>query len=277
MAKTPCGCLRVVPASALALALWACGGAQQAPAGAGAEPRPVPTQELRCDADGGLASLQVQGGTLRDHALACDALLRVRAFFERQGRSTARRVVLEFRDAVTWAGSSMAADERVTLPNDGRAGPAERVVGLFDPARGTVTMTSEATPWLRGSTYFGLPMTDELITTLLAHEIAHALSRGLYEASLQATDTDLRVQEECVAYLVQLATMDAHLRAAVLVRFPASDATGADAEGAINAIALGLAPETFGVICFRHFAGPSGGSAFLDRLYSGAFRPLTAY
>ena len=277
MDMSPCGWIRVASASALALSLWACDGTQRAPVQTDGKPAPTSVQELDCSRDGGPAVLRVRGGTLRDHLLACDALRRVLAFFGAQGRAAERRVAVEFRDTVTWEWTSAVADERVAVGSDGRVEVAERVVGLFDPARGTVMMTSEASPWLRRTTYFGQPMSDELLTTMLAHEISHALSRKLYAAHLRTADTDLRVQEECIAYVAQLVTMNTQLRATVLARFPARDAADADVEGAINALALGLAPETFGVTCFRHFAGPSGGRAFLDRLYSGEFTPSTLY
>lgn len=270
------GPLPAALALALVLALSANGGMPQAPRPDVAEhASPVPVQTLRCGPPEASATLQVQGGSARDHVLACDALTRVRSFFAAHGRATRQRVVVEFHDTVMWEWPA-APGARQALPRGGATSTTERVVGLFDPGRDTVQMTSEASPWLRGYACFGLAMSDELITTMLAHEISHALSRSLYAPPLQSPDTDLRVQQECIAYVVQLATMDPLLRTAALAGYPA--AVDPDAEGAINALALALSPEVFGVRCYRHFSNAShGGRAFLDRLYSGAFQPWVAY
>ena len=235
-------------------------------------------QGLPCGPVAGATPLVVTGGTARDHALACVALQRALGFFEAQGLAPDRRVVLEFPPAVVWDRSVGAvAIDAPTRPADGRpdAGAAEQVAGLFDHAHGTVLMTSEAVPWLRRYSYFDLPMSDEMITAVLAHEIGHALSRSLYAPGLHAPDADLRVQDEYVAYVVQLATMAPALRAEILASFPARPG-GAD-EAAINALALDLGPEAFGVQCFRHFGSAAGGAAFLRRLYSGAFVPAVAF
>lgn len=269
---------------AMTLLAAACGGPDRAavPGAASASaPASSTSLELRCGPDEPAPMLTIRGGTARDHALACTALQRALAFFDSHGLAPDRRVVVEFRQAVFWehAAGSVSIDATAPLPvqDASRNSPdsAERVAGLFDPVRNAVLMTTEAQPWLRSYTYFGAPMRDEMMTAMLTHEIVHALSRSLHAAALRAPEADLRVQKECVAYVVQLATLAPTLRAEILERFPAEPRDGDEA--AINALALDLAPEAFGVLCFRHFTSDAGGTAFLRRLYSGDFIPPTLF
>lgn len=272
----------------LALALCACEGART-----DAAPSQVTQADGRCGLASAAATLEATGGTAHDRVLACEALRRVLSFLAEQGVAAERRVDVEFRDTVTWSPSDTSAGEAAAMP--GVEGPeateavtsghgpgaGDRVVGLFDRRRGAVLMTSEATPWLRDFAYFGQVMSDELITTLLAHEISHAVARNLHGAGRHDRDTDLRVRRECAAYVVQLATMDQSVREAVLARYstsrPETTRRDADDDGAINSLVLALAPEAFGVSCYRRFAGAAGGKAFLESLYSGAFRPWPVF
>ena len=45
-------------------------------------------------------------------------------------------------------------------------------------------------------------------------------------------------------------------------------------ELSINDLVHGAAPHAFGVMSYSHFKGPGGGRAFLERIYSGDFKPL---
>jgi hypothetical protein len=137
-------------------------------------------------------------------------------------------------------------------------------------------MTTEASSWLDSYTYFGLPVSEEMFTSMLTHEIAHALSKSLYAPHLRTANVDIRVQEEYVAYVAQLSTMSSDLRTAVLARFPASAHRFSD-ETDINALSLGLNPEAFGVKSYRHFKDEGGGPVFLRRLYGGEYRPPVQY
>jgi len=217
--------------------------------------------------------LKVSGGTERDLGFACAAMRRVLEFFAGHGLTPDRRLRIEFKASVFLdLRRPMHRARADPTPSNGPPAHAERIVGMFHRDRRTVLMTTEASPWIRSYTYFGLPMSDEMFTAMLTHEISHALSKSLYAPPLLDPDADIRVQQEYVAFVVQLSTMDARLRADSLARFPASTHRFTS-EADINAWALGLGPEAFGVKSYRHFADDGGGSVFLRRLFDGDFRP----
>lgn len=230
---------------------------------------------LQCDAVRGVTPVQVSGGTDRDHQLACAAVSRAVTFFVDQGLAPDLRLRIEFRQAV-YLDLNDSAKKAI-----GAAGKADqvaagayidRIVGAFHPGSRSVRMTTEASPWLRAYNYFGLPVSDEMIMSMLTHEITHALSKTLYAPTLLAAGADIHVQEQYVAFVAQLVTMAPRLRADILTRF-ATSADRFDGEADINALALGFSPESFGVKSYRHFTSEAGGSPFLRRLYSGEFRP----
>jgi hypothetical protein len=249
--------------------------------------------ELQCDDSlgsmPGVIPVKVSGGTERDHGFACAAMRRAVGFFAGHGLTPDLRLRIEFKESVfidlpgpiQMAGTDQTPSNTdttaVAVDAAGRSfqrplAHAEQILGMFHRGSRSVLMTTEASPWIRSYAYFGSPVTDEMFTALLTHEITHALSKSLYAPSLLEPDTDIHVQEEYVAYVSQLSTMDARLRADVLARFPASEYrfTG---EADINALLLGLSPEAFGVTSYRHFVADGGGSDFLRRLYGGDFRP----
>ncbi|MDH4289741.1 MAG: hypothetical protein OEV65_13425, partial [Aquincola sp.] len=246
---------------------------------------------LHCDGaparQAGLLQVTVAGGTERDHRFTCAAAKRALGFFLGHGLVPTSRLRIEFREAVflDLAGCMGAAgvdpapcDTAVTAGavNAGRApgesSHAERVVGAFHPGSETALVTTEASPWLRTYTYFGLAMNEEMFMSVLTHEITHALSKSLYSPAARAADLDIHVQEEYVAYVAQLSTMSRDLRSAVLARFPAGTHRFKD-ETDINALSLGLSPEPFGVMSYRHFISDAGGLGFLHRIYCGEYRP----
>jgi hypothetical protein len=252
---------------------------------------------LRCEAAKTAALTEqalyvtVSGGTERDHDFACIAVRRAVAFFHDQGLTPDLHVQIAFQEVVQLelpGGSSMEGVDlaRITRPATSGANLAsseiadsplvERVAGHFDKESRVVHMTTEASGWLRSYSYFGLTVNDEMLVSMLTHEVSHALSPSLYAATMRPREVDIHVQQEYLAYAVQISTMSHKLRAAVLGNFPA-EAHRFNEEADINALSLAFSPEAFGVESYRHFIGESGGLDFLQRMFSGRFQPSHIY
>ncbi len=83
----------------------------------------------------------------------------------------------------------------------------------------------------------------------------------------------VHAQEAYIAYAAQLSTLAPGKRQQVLPRYPARRGTFPH-EMSINDLVHAAVPHGFGVMSFAHFRSPAGGRAFLERMYSGDFRPL---
>ena len=206
--------------------------------------------------------ITIEGGTEADHAAACEGFTRAVGFFARFGYQTQLPVTIVFVDSVV-------------LPVKGAAGQetfvgGTRVVGMFEAATQRVTMTSLTAPWLRKRPYFNLPYDRELLVSVLAHESAHALSKAFYS---YPTSPGMHAQEEYIAYAAQLATMAPGKLQQVLAGYAAARWTFSSKAG-INDLVHAAVPHGFGVMSYRHFMGPQGGRAFLERIYSGEFKPI---
>ena len=144
------------------------------------------------------------------------------------------------------------------------------MVGLFEVAKQRVTMTSLTAPRLRKTPYFTLPYDRELLVSVLTHECVHALSNAFYSYPISPR---IHAQEEYIAYAAQLATMDPGKLQQVLARYAAGRWTFSS-ESSINDLVHAAMPHGFDVMSYRHFMGPEGGRAFLERIYSGDFKPI---
>jgi len=143
-----------------------------------------------------------------------------------------------------------------------------RVLGMFDRSSGELRITDEKDPWIKhpGRTYFKLQYTPELYHSVLVHELVHLLSKQFYQYQDYG-----HAQEEYIAYAAQIWSMDEKTRQSVLNRCKNCQFTN---KYNINDIIHFSGPHEFGVMSWNHFSGPEGGTNFLNRIYTGDFKPI---
>lgn len=217
------------------------------------------------DCPSGLVRARVFGADAFEKASACEGLARAHAFFSQHYKEPAvDGPALTFRfESEARAACSDA------LPKPGCKGA--RVAALFDAEKFEIIATKASSAWMRakGRPYFTLPYTRELYVSVLAHEATHALSKQFY-----ALPPATHAQDEYIAYASQLWTMLPSQRALVASAYPMPKFEFSD-ELNINDLIHHSGPHAFGVMSWRHFSGPAGGRAMLERIYSGAFKPPT--
>lgn len=104
--------------------------------------------------------------------------------------------------------------------------------------------------------------TDVLFDSLVVHEITHfRLSHATAARSISLVD------QEYIAYAMQLASLPAKAREALLAEFSGG---GADA-GAISEVALTFAPAFFATRAWLHFNETGNGCVFVKSLINGDF------
>ncbi len=206
--------------------------------------------------------ITIEGGTAADHAAACEGFARAVGFFAWFGYQTQLPVTIVFVDSVSLPVKDATGQETFV--------GGTRVVGMFELASQRVTMTSLAAPWLRKRPYFTLPYDRELLVSVLTHEGVHALSKAFYSYPISPR---MHAQEEYIAYAAQLATMAPDKLQQVLAQYAPARWTFSG-ESSINDLVHAATPHGFGVMSYRHFMGPQGGRAFLERIYSGDFKPM---
>ena len=221
----------------------------------------TPTTKVRTCA-GFERQISIEGGTHADHLAACEGFERALKFFAELGYRAEAPVTIRFT-------------ELVLLPAKGGNGLATflggtRVVGLFDASTQAVSMTTLSAQWLKQRPYFGLDYDRELLVSVLAHESAHALSKAFYRYPV---NPNTHAQEEYIAYVAQLSTMAPEKLSQVLAKYNSHEREFSH-ELSINDLVHAAAPHAFGVMAYGHFNGPSGGKAFMERIYSGDFKPI---
>ncbi len=137
-----------------------------------------------------------------------------------------------------------------------------RVLGHYDRVRRIVRITSAEAAWLRepDRLLFSLPIDAELHTSLIAHELAHAVLLDNFRVAVPG-----RTCGEYMAYVVQIATMAPATRERVLAAYPAGDF---DSPARITEVCHLMNPHGFGVRAFRHFVR-EGHRYMLDQILSG--------
>jgi hypothetical protein len=185
-----------------------------------------------------------------DLAHACEGWRRLAGFLlERHGLRVAAPIELRFA-------------ERVEV----EFGPQRlRVLGYHDRAARLVHVTSMAAAWLRepDRLMFGQPVDEELHTSLVVHELTHAVLKDNYRIAAPGLACD-----EYLAAVVQFATMQPAMRGRILAAYPPGDfATTAE----INDACFLLAPHDFGVRSWRHFAR-EGHGGMIEAILSGRIR-----
>jgi hypothetical protein len=174
------------------------------------------------------------------------------------------RFLLEGHGLRVAAPIAVAFAERVEID----LGPETlRVLGFSDRATRTIHVTSMAAAWLSDPDrlMFRLPVDEELHTSLIAHELAHAILKDNYHTGVAPS----LVCDEYVAYVTQFATMDPAMRARVLAGYPPGDFASAEE---ITQVCLMMTPHEFGVRAWRHYER-IGHRDMIGAILTGRFRP----
>ena len=195
----------------------------------------------------GTPHLQVRYAHQADLDRACEAWRRVAGFLlEGLALRVAAPITLSF-------------DERVDL-----AFGAERirVLGYHDRTTRSIRITSAAAEWLKepDRLMFRQPVDAELHTSLIAHELAHAVLLDNFRVPQPG-----RACGEYLAYVVQLSTMEAGARERVLAGYDPGDFDSVDQ---ITEIYHLMRPHEFGVRAYRHFAR-EGHAYMVELILSG--------
>jgi hypothetical protein len=103
---------------------------------------------------------------------------------------------------------------------------------------------------------------DELFDSLVTHELAHAF----FAQTADDGATRPFVDQEYVAYAMQMAGLDADARARLLAAHPAKETVD---RFELNGIVALAAPTLFAAKAWRHFAGAGNGCAFVGQLIRG--------
>ncbi|MCU0775267.1 MAG: hypothetical protein MUC74_12445, partial [Ideonella sp.] len=119
--------------------------------------------------------------------------------------------------------------------------------------------------FLQRGTWFGVPVTERLWRSVVAHEVAHALvGCHLQGRSLPGA------AHEYVAYVTMFATLDDATRESALAAMPGS---GFAHDAEINDFRYALDPMSFGVEAYRHWLRQPDGIGFLRSLIRGSIAP----
>lgn len=195
-----------------------------------------------------------------DMRAGCEGYGRSRAFFEKGGLPTNSRIVLTF-----------APEVRVPAERDENGtetiGSGMLVVGMWAAGLDSLRMTSLSAPWLKERLYFGLAFSQEMLTTVVAHEVTHAFNKEQYVNGRDGGSS--HAADEFIAYWTQLSVMDPSLREQVLAKYPASEYSSLE-DGGINSMSHATQPHAYGVRSYRR-AQSEVPWAVAKRIYSGAF------
>jgi hypothetical protein len=125
-------------------------------------------------------------------------------------------------------------------------------------------VASFGSPWLRAS--FGLPVDEDLHTGILADAFAHALTRDNHRVAVPGVPSD-----ECLASVVQIATLRPHTPSRVLAASLVEDVASLDD---VTEMRHAVHPLRFGVGACRRFAPARGTATFGGGAGGGAVGPV---
>jgi hypothetical protein len=208
----------------------------------------VPPSGARADC--GTPLLRVDHSDPADLEHACEAWRRVSGFLvDRHGLRVAAPFDIVFTERVELD----LGTERL------------RVLGHFDRQARVARVTSMSASWLGepDRLMFRLPVDAELHTSVIAHELAHAVVLDNVRVAVPA-----RTSGEYLAYVVQLMTMAPVTRARVLAEYEEGDFASLDD---ITEIRHLMRPHEFGVRAYRHFVR-EGHGYMLDLILSGGLQ-----
>jgi len=154
---------------------------------------------------------------------ACDGAITAIKFFEQAGYGDYAFVI-----------NVTVADEVYTYmrDQDGNDGEAVRVFGLYDGAVNQITISALGTEYMSTRTAWntdpkddtsGMPITEEIWTSVITHEVAHALATQIYNTQNPVLKSNGYPIEpgvsEYIAYFIQLATTRPELRDEIVASF----------------------------------------------------------
>lgn len=194
---------------------------------------------------------------------ACEGVARALSFFTHFGYAAPRQqlpLTIEFSPQARM-------DCLETAPKPGCLGPS--VAALYNMKTHTIVATSVSNPWMKSKKrpYFGATYSEELYTSVLAHEATHAFNKSFYSYQPQS-----HAQDEYIAYASQLWSMNKATREKILSSYPINE-VAFSSENSINDMVHFAAPHRYGVMSFRHFMSKDGGKTMLERIYSGDYKP----
>ncbi len=137
-------------------------------------------------------------------------------------------------------------------------------VGCYAPRTHRLLVLEMARFMDRGR-WFGVPTSETLYRSVVAHEVAHALVGCHLDGRQLVTSA-----HEYVAYVAMFATMDPATLEAVFAAMPGPGFTY-DAE--INDMRYTLDPMAFGVEAYRHWLRQPDGFGFLRQVIDGKVVP----
>jgi hypothetical protein len=236
----------------------------------------APENALQCESKSGAqgesinlsfeqVTMTVESASAKEVAASCLALRGAVRFFMSQGHVPMKHIALRFDEQVLYPVQAMEDDESKEPSTPGQV----RIVGKYDAQVDQTIMTKMDEPWLRSRPYFGLDFTDEIYTSVILHELVHAISKGFYRYE---TDPAVHAQDEYIAYVAQIKSLPAKvvMKMENTIGKKKSDFRN---DTQINDFVHIMDPHGFGLLSFRHFNSPAGGKAFLEKIYSGKFRP----
>ncbi len=139
-------------------------------------------------------------------------------------------------------------------------------LGAFDSRQRRIEILSLERFLARpGTVAFSEPASQELHSSLIVHEVAHAVAQSNFSPARPPA-----VCQEYIAYVVQLSTMAAGMRERILARF---DAAGFGRDEEICQTVYLISPDVFAAKAYRHFTRDGNGARIIRRMLEGAFRP----
>lgn len=202
------------------------------------------------ETDCGLPRCSVQYEHGEDAEIGCEGIKRAIEFFRSFGFHGKDAIFVTFEDRVV-------VPRLKTVP---KALHGKQIAALYDSRDRQIRVTSFRSAYFKNVKIFSsISVNKELLTSVVAHEVAHRLHHMISAAEGVPTYSSLSA---FVAYVTQIATMADPARSEVLALWPGESLPSVDA---INADVYQLAPNKFGVMSYRfHKEHPSVLKAILD-------------
>ena len=190
--------------------------------------------------------LNEHGEIEEDYILVCTGLQKAVAFLNRHGVPIRQSIKVMVYDT--------------ELENHGNH------IGIYNPESERVDILSyaRARRLCKTITPFDMSMNSALYESFAAHEFAHAIAEQNF-----SYDSHSYVVQEYIAYVVQLATMDATLRDKIMERYSVPAFESFDD---VSLIYYQLDPNAFGVKSYRHFMQQEEPAVFINKLLTGEIR-----
>jgi hypothetical protein len=194
--------------------------------------------------------LNEHGKLDEDYILVCAGLQKAVDFFQGYGIPTRHLINVMVHDA--------AIENHVDH------------IGTYEPEHKRVDILSYEQARRRSEINppFGEAMNEQMYVSFSAHEFAHAIAEQNF-----TYDSHSYVVQEYIAYVVQLATMDATLRDQILKRYRV---TAFESFDDVSLIYYQLDPNAFGVKSFRHFRLQDDPATFINKLLAGEILPANS-